>query len=213
MSLYTDATILKKLFEDNNLFKPASLEDHENRPKPKLEETYHIFAFHNGGSDHYTDNYTDAVRIAKNMVRDGEDRVRIYVEDYDPSTDSESNEELIWCGGLEDDGSDDGNYTRAQADEDVKNGMVNEDNNLFKPASEEDLVGRPKPEPPFKVGDKVADGRGKSGVVLKWEIGEGQDDDEYALGYLEILVTDDCGEKTNYTIEDQLDNGDWNKLQ
>ena len=36
MSLYTDATILKKLFEDNNLFKPASEDDQKEREEAHI---------------------------------------------------------------------------------------------------------------------------------------------------------------------------------
>jgi len=209
MSLYNDATSLKKLFEDNNLFKPASQEDLAGRVK---KPTYHVYSWEDDNSNDWYDNEADAIKQAKKMVRSGLDSVRIEVMENE----DDDYGDTIWTGGLgrgyDNEVVDDGDYTRAQADEDVKNGVVNEDNKLFKPNSEEDLENRPKPEPPFKVGDKVADGRGKSGVVLKWEIGEGSDDDEYALGYLEILVTNDWGEKTNYTIEDQLDNGDWNKI-
>ena len=133
MSLYTDATILKKLFEDNNLFKPASEDDLNGRPKVS-STVYHVYSWDDDSTNEWLYNQEDAIKVGKWLVRQGLDRVRIEVMENEESDDGDT----IWTGGLEADGSDDGNYTRAQADEDVKNGVVNEDNQLFKPASNDD---------------------------------------------------------------------------
>jgi len=109
--------------EVSPLFKPAT--DADVSTRPLLPVWYHIFSWQDdkNSTDEYTEDYTAAVKMAKRLVRDGWDEVRIEATDDEEDSDGD----MVWIGGVcmnfDNEPRIDVDYSREQAEADVARGI------------------------------------------------------------------------------------------